>query len=226
MPEMKPRRHRTTCYTQKTWKQAETNTKRCGRSDRATQSSASMSLSPCENSTSVPSPLCPSGGACSQTFPSAAAQFSWTTDAAVLVILPSPPQHPQATLRNHLVTLCQSPAPHFHSPLWISPSYGAAYTSLWRSKYRHTAEICNPYAQGKRETIKPKMEAIGFFILSKRGHRKLLFVVVFLFCLMTCMQRFSMIPLLQLMITFPLLVFKSIPSAFFFDSFYWWRASF
>lgn len=45
---MKPRRRRTTCSMPRMWKRAETNTKHCGRSDRATQSSALMSLRVCE----------------------------------------------------------------------------------------------------------------------------------------------------------------------------------
>lgn len=45
---MKARRRRTTCSMLRMWKQAGTNTKRCGRSDRATQSSALMSLRVCE----------------------------------------------------------------------------------------------------------------------------------------------------------------------------------
>lgn len=42
------RRHRTTCCTLRTSGQAETSTKPCARSARATPSSASMNLSPCE----------------------------------------------------------------------------------------------------------------------------------------------------------------------------------
>lgn len=47
-PGMRPRKRRMTCFTPRTSGQAETSTKPCARSARATPSSALMSLSPCE----------------------------------------------------------------------------------------------------------------------------------------------------------------------------------
>lgn len=134
-PETKPRRRRTMCYTPRTWKRAGTNTKRCARSDRATRSSASTSSSPCENGASVPSPSLPSGGVpAPELSPQRLLDFSWTTDAAVLVIPPSPPQQPQAILRNHLVKLCQSPARHLHSE-------SSGYLPHMELPTRHSANI-------------------------------------------------------------------------------------
>lgn len=87
------------------------------------------------------SPPFPSEVSASELSPQQLLDFSWTTNAAVLVIKPRSPRCPEAILRNHLVKNCQSPAPNLHP--W-SYRNGAAYTPLWTSKHCHSAEIiCN-----------------------------------------------------------------------------------
>lgn len=160
---------------QRTWKRAEINTKRCARSDRATQSSASMNLSPCENSTHIPLAPVSLWGVCSRTFPSAAAQFSWTTDAAVLVIPISPPQCTKEILRNHLVKNCQSPAPHLDSE-----SYG--YLRHMELPQHHSKQANTIILQRWSlilKSVQPKWKQLDIFILRKHGHSKLLSLLLF-----------------------------------------------
>lgn len=109
------------------------------------------------------------------TFPSAAAQFSWTTDAAVLVIPTSPPQCTKEILRNHLVKNCQSPAPHLDSE-----SYG--YLRHMELPQHHSKQANTIILQRWSlilKSVQPKWKQLDIFILRKHGHSKLLSLLFF-----------------------------------------------
>lgn len=161
---MKPRRHRMTCYMPRMWKQAETNIKRCARSDRATRSSASTNLSPCENSISLPSACFPSGVPAPKL--SLSGCFFFMDNGCCRPCYPreSPSTNPKQSWEIILSNFAKVLSHISKLKVWKSPRYGAAYAPLWTNKYCWTAEVvCSPWAQGKRETIKPKWKQLDFF---------------------------------------------------------------
>lgn len=177
-PETKPRRHRTTCYTPRMWKRAETNTKRCGRSDRATRSSASTSLNPCEDLFS-----------CNSCLFFCFLFFSYGEQ------MPPSFQSYQDSLnnnrsrKNHPVKLCQSPrTPHLRSESGFLPDAELPTCHFEQDHYYHTAVL---NAEGGKLLQNQNGSIWNIFYFWVKWPYMLLFLS---FCLMTCMQCFSIIP--------------------------------
>ena len=208
-PETKPRRHRMTSYMPRMWKRAEINTKRCARSDRATRSSASMNLSPCETGTHVPPRPCFPLGCLLPNFPLSGCSIFMDNRCCRPCNPPRPPQCTKEIVRNHLIKNCQSLAPHVDSEI---------------SGYLRHMELPQHHSNQANTILLQKLSLILKRVYNQNGSNWIFlfwenmaiesYFCCFLFCLTTCMQRFSMTPCLQFKMNRPLLVFKLFPSAF------------
>lgn len=120
---------------------------------------------------------------------------------------PPPRQSWEIILSNFAKVL---PAPHLHVTV-ISLIWSCLHATLNEQISSYCGDHLSPLSTGEKRNCKTKMEAIGFFILSKHGHRKLLllFFVLFFAWWLVC-KGLAWLPVLSLFLCrFPPLLLDS-----------------